>query len=681
MRTATTESIGYLPLQDHGGPESDGGELYRNCLYGKRLLGRRARSGGIETGDLAFIDDPDAQGDIISGIYWPSKPDRRPYGSFRFGAFPAVVSKPAIDDKAVLRGLPMADARLAGDDRYVDLQLHTGERNYAKGVRGVVLDSGRWDRQEPLFLPAGGELVSDWASARAPALSSRVYNTDREGALDEYATVDSAWRVTGALRQRGSASVTGRSPWALAWNLTASPSGVGYGLMTGRHATGGYALGFRIPAAARQRQPPMVAAWASVERGGPIYLPGPKDQHRAGVTVDGLPIAPAHLGTGTIFAQDDYYDGPLRFEPRLYPPVRRAPYPVEAHIAWDPNFPHRYIGADGKLHTGRGTWRLHSYTRWKKPEDEPPDDPEPDPDPTPDPDEIREMEERFRRRRRERRRREKPVRKQKRGVAGIESHNEIIVPSIVMRPSVSWLGDGRYSTVLSESVSSLLDRTPVSIRLESFVRSDAIQGHASARSFRSQARNAGAGDAAGGIAVLPSSLGIEDVRLRREHGLRRVVHSGSLALCQTSLAICSQIDTDRGAPAAGLHVARDAATGFVRAQMLDDAGAADNNAPLKLDARVCFGQRVDVGVTTRSGDEAIGATDLVVLSGGGNTLTLPSASAGARLIIVRTTGGSATTVAAGGGDSIDGGGTASINAGAGSMIISDGSSSWYTICC
>lgn len=688
MFLATEERLGYLPMQDHGRAGSDGGELYRQCMWGVRLLGRRDFKGG----DLSPIEDPMAKGDILTGVYWPSIVSKRPHGSFSMGGRPAVVSKLGDGVKKRPKGRPMFDGSYAEDSSYQELPLWTDRsRSYPIGTPGIVLDSPLWNEQQAMFFPTGGDLVDDWLSEIAPQLSSRVYNTDEKGKRDQWAGLDTAWRVTGPLRKQGTVELTANPPpWSLAWVLTDSPGSTkkaGYGLTVGRTNTpaGGTrwsSSGARL--AKIKGDPPFVAAWASSERGGPLYVGiGKTDKHHQGFTADQIPVGPLHLSASALFAYDGWYDAPLKFEKARYPFVQRAPFTVEAHIRYDRKAKHAYRGADGKRRRVNGMWRIHSYSWWRKPEDEPPPPEEEDEDPEGTPDDDEDDPRKKKKKKKKKPKGKKPKGKERLSNArALYTPAEISVPGISLKPAVK-LADGRYMQEGEiRSNSAVFEQVPTVARMEAFTSTLPQYGRVTAvpAGSPSQQRYAGAGDAAGAVAFLPANRDTDDVALTATYSTPPALSCYVVAAGGTKLAVSSQLNLANASPAAGIQWSHDQATGQVSATMVADDGTDDDDSVYKLAARTCFGRAVAADAAARNGTETIAATDFVVLSAGGNTLTLPAASE-KRLMIVRSVTASATTLAAAGADSVDGGASISITGDTGRLLISDGSQNWYSICC
>ena len=297
-------------------------------------------------GEAQFIVDYDTIGDVTSGIFVPPVSEaKRKIGGWRFGAWPMEMEAPAPKlegsvDLVALGGatpsgpsaLPIFDRDWNLDERFQATAVSVDKdcRPRLPGrVRVLVVDAQIEDEQQPLAYAEGQPFVIQWRGRDQSEFSSWWWDIDDEGRLDYElgpAPSDTGWRITKPLARvigDGDLTVTtggGAKPRnGLAWNLTASPSGVlGFGASVGIVPTG---LGI---------------GYMGHELGGPLYVgAGKLDKHVLGEDEEGLPHIAGHIHTDAFFFKDVIKDAALEFRDEAWEEGALTDYPMQVHLRHD----------------------------------------------------------------------------------------------------------------------------------------------------------------------------------------------------------------------------------------------------------------------------------------------------------------------------------------------------------
>ncbi len=400
---ADTWRSGPIPLQADGEPGTT--LATRTMRHAVRIAGRNASDNEMGLGHYqidTFTSGELKSGDIIGGLIWENERveisggDRtasiRETPAWEF-AWPATIVKRSGE---VVKARPIFDDRLKQDDRFVPLEV-VSMSPVGPGRRGIVLDAVKESKQIELFFPADGIMVSHWRGKAPNELSSLVFDINAKGEVDEdrLAPIDTAWRISRPLAAAGSVDPLDKPSQVLAWNITSSPSGEGFGMLVGRTLEislpktpprdpivtvppGGGSVGDQYDKISSGRSEGdkydgveieaggLSLAYAGVERGGPFYVgAGTADKHFHGLNADGEPLGPAHIQAAALFYATEEMDAPMAFEPSAYPPACLFSKTVSVHLKYDAGTEHPYVGPDGEVKTARGLWRWHSWTPFK----------------------------------------------------------------------------------------------------------------------------------------------------------------------------------------------------------------------------------------------------------------------------------------------------------------------------
>ncbi len=401
---ADTWRSGYIPIQDFGS-EAEGTNIRtRHMRHGVRIVGRRNEDDELGMGHYivgVFDNGTIMYGDICGGLLWQNEPielngDRdaeiRETAAIEY-AWPSTIHSRK-KDKTTAR--PIFDEKLDEDKRFQPLEVHTCVP-LGPGRKGITLDAIKEDEQIQLFFPADGINICHWRGKDPNELSQQWYDIDSEGKPDKerVALEDTRSRICKVLRPDGSTSTIEPPAQVLAWNITSSPSGEGFGMLVGRTLEislpktpprdpivtvppGGGSVGDQYDKISSGRSEGdtydgveieaggLSLAYAGVERGGPFYVgAGTADKHSHGVNADGEPLGPAHIQAAALFYATEEMDAPLEFRLSGYPGACIFSKPVEVHLTYDAGTEHPYVGPDGEVKTARGLWRWHSWTPFK----------------------------------------------------------------------------------------------------------------------------------------------------------------------------------------------------------------------------------------------------------------------------------------------------------------------------
>lgn len=294
-------------------------------------------------------------GDILSKVHWPEIEDKREHGAW-MPAWPTLTDEPSLllaDAGVKLIGPAPAAGRSSARpvhkmDWSEDLRFELQEvatnplRRLPLGTRVLVVDATHEPEQLPLGFESPDAMVAQWRGREPSSFSSLVADIDDEGRINRkrLARLDSMMRVSPPLGAAGTRDLTvisgGAEPThALAWNLTGSPQGKGYGLAYGRPGgKGTYGL-------------------FSFERGGPLHPGHPSsDRHKLGVTDEGESGNAGHLWYKALFYATEEFDGELDFELAPWRDGFETPYVSRVRLRWD---------------LLRKQWRWEGYELWDQP--------------------------------------------------------------------------------------------------------------------------------------------------------------------------------------------------------------------------------------------------------------------------------------------------------------------------
>lgn len=365
MRGADSRALsgpGLLFLRHDKFIEAGGSVDGRSCLLAVTVDGERS-----EYGDNHIAAAPGGNAgkhsvaDINGAFHWSRDSSKRPMGSFVFAAPAVIVDQSEKGDKfGVAKGKVFARPIRKGwddpDTRFAILQaeLPKNANEPPAGSLAVALAGMEENEQRVvLFSPqTQAALIAPWRGGKKEN-GTIVFDLNDKGELDplKNGRIQHLLRVTHA-----------EGEWQPALNMSA----------TGKNSPGGHGLCWwsagdsdkSVVAGAAAKG---IAAWLSVERGGPLHPGHPtKDRHRAGTNTEGEPTQPVHVQIDALFYQDEIRDGAKEHGPD-YPEIEPTDWQHTTHV---------YEGFDKK----RGRWR-----RWttvplsrpvpfvpKRPEDEPP---------------------------------------------------------------------------------------------------------------------------------------------------------------------------------------------------------------------------------------------------------------------------------------------------------------------
>lgn len=374
--TFDTPGGGVLALQHHRFDKPDSGPPWdldlRASIRGARITGRQDDTAAEQIGH--WVIGREDYGDLTGALLWSREktPAGRPQNAFAF-AFPAIVVRHDDLQTTFGRGGDVAVKVLRrpweADDRLATLKTdHAPTMNRPPaGSIGIVLAAQEESEQLELFISPQTQaaLIAPWRGG-AYEHGTIVYDLDEKGALDpiKNGRIQHHLRVThaeGEWQPSINMSATGKSPGGhgLCWWAAA---GDDKSVVAGAAAKG-------------------IAAWLSVEMGGPLHPGHPtKDKHRAGTNADGEPTQPVHVNIDALFYQDELRDGPKEHGPD-YPDVEPTDWPHLTHV---------YEGFDKR----RGRWRRWTsvplsrpvpFIPKRPPDDEPPVPVPKLPDPVPHP--------------------------------------------------------------------------------------------------------------------------------------------------------------------------------------------------------------------------------------------------------------------------------------------------------
>ncbi|RME82290.1 MAG: hypothetical protein D6785_08030, partial [Planctomycetota bacterium] len=329
-KIADLQNLGYLPFRHE---DKDVDIDYRNVVYGLRFIDQDSNTAEWKTED---------HGDLQFSHFWQKENGKREIGSWSL-ATPA-----SYEDK---KARPIFDKDFKADERYKNEEVNTFlGRTYAKGTPGIVLGGAKETKEEKLFFPAWGELISHHRGNNPPKYSSLVFDIrGDEIDKDRKAGLHTAWWVQKLAPNLG----------ALAMNFTKSQGDfTGWGLYRAKgHGEG----------TSERDKPGKLMAFGSWEQGGPWHPGAYGDKHERMKTPDG-PVNSGHIWTSALFFMNRHLDGPLDFEADSHPKSKEGIHPYQVHLRWD-----------GALQR----WRWHVKLPFVFLE--PPDGPTPPPRRPPDP--------------------------------------------------------------------------------------------------------------------------------------------------------------------------------------------------------------------------------------------------------------------------------------------------------
>lgn len=335
---------GILIVQHLGYKEKGFSLDLRGGIIMARVFDRDDRTGGLGSW---IRPKGESLGDLNLAFLWEKS--TRPISGYAF-AWPSVLAssggivtgtgKCQPGDGPPKPMLPIFDAAGTADVRYKPLSF-TGilNQSYPIGTIGITLAASDENDQIPLFFPCDSRLFAPNRGGYAN-MGTPIYDLRDAGQIDEFARLQSFWRVQNIAGQR-----------ILAWQIYKTGcGGDAPGLVYGKPLAG--AKGDRLTGIINEHD------------GGPLSVGLKIDKHFNGFNSnDGEPQNAVHLSTGTLFnaspdAQMDY-DGPLEFQKVKYVEPPPQPFTTRVHLRYDPIKEHSF-----RERKEKGAWRWLAETYW-----------------------------------------------------------------------------------------------------------------------------------------------------------------------------------------------------------------------------------------------------------------------------------------------------------------------------